>query len=162
MGESELRAMLGKAVVQGQGAAPAEAVLDGAGVGYLSMSGGAWPYCVPISYVFAGGAVYFHGRGTLKRTLLAADARVCLTVGTAPEFMRGEGPCDDNFAYESVLAFGRVRVVRDEAERERALRDVIAKYDPAQRDAPIQGSLLKTVVWALDVEALTYKRHPPG
>ena len=81
-------------------------------------------------------------------------------MGTAPEFIRGDGPCDDNFAYESVLAFGRVRVVRDAAERERALRDVIAKYDPTQREASIEGALLKTVVWALDVEALTYKRHP--
>ena len=160
MGESELLAMLGRAVVCGEEAVPAESVLAGAGVGYLSMSGGLWPYCVPISYVFAGGTIYFHGRGKLKRALLAADPRACLTVGTAPEFMPGDGPCDDNFAYESVLAFGRVRVVRDAAERERALRDVVAKYDPTQREASIEGALLKTVVWAFDVEALTYKRHP--
>ena len=160
MGESELRTMLGEAVVHGPGAAAAEGVLAEAAVGYLAMGGGAWPYCVPISYVFTGGAVYFHGRGVLKRAVLAADPRVCLAVGTAPEFLRGDGPCDDNFAYESVLVFGTVRPVRDAAERQNALREIIGKYDPAGRDASIDDALPKTVVWALDIAALTYKRHP--
>ena len=162
MGESDLRAMLGTAVVEGAGAAAAEAVLAEAPLGYLAMGGGAWPYCVPLSFVFAGGAVYFHGRGVLKRALLAADPRACFVVGTGPEFLRGDGPCDDNFAYESVLVFGTARRVSDAAERERALRDIIGKYDPAVRGAAIDGTLPKTVVWRLDIEAVTYKRHDSG
>jgi nitroimidazol reductase NimA-like FMN-containing flavoprotein (pyridoxamine 5'-phosphate oxidase superfamily) len=159
----QLRDRLGEALVEGQASAPARQVLDASAVGYLAMAGGGWPYVVPISFAANGDTVFFHGGGSLKASLLEAEPRVCLAVTTRPEFMPADDPCDENFRYESVLAFGEVELVEDDAERDRALRLIVEKYDAALAHAPFKGSVLQgTSVWALRVDALTYKRNPPA
>jgi nitroimidazol reductase NimA-like FMN-containing flavoprotein (pyridoxamine 5'-phosphate oxidase superfamily) len=131
-------------------------------VGCLAMAGDGWPYAVPIAYAYDGTTVFFHGAGSLKSSLLEVEPRVCLAVTTEPELTVGEGPCDDNFRYESVLVFGEVELLEDDDERDRALRVIVEKYDPAARSASFKpGTLAGTRVYALRVEALTYKRNPP-
>jgi uncharacterized protein len=136
-------------------------VLAEAAVGYLAVEGGGWPYVVPINFAYDGSTVYFHGGGSLKASLLEADPRVCFAATSLREFLPGGGPCDDNFRYESVLVFGEVETLADDAERDRVLRLIVGKYDPAARDVPFApGTFKGTQVWALKVAALTYKRNP--
>jgi nitroimidazol reductase NimA-like FMN-containing flavoprotein (pyridoxamine 5'-phosphate oxidase superfamily) len=162
MDSEELRARLGDAVVAGEAAMAAMQVLTEASVGYLAMAGGGWPYVVPIAYAYDGATVFFHGAGSLKSSLLEVEPRVCLAVTTQPELMIGDGPCDDNFRYESVLVFGEVELLDDDDERYRALRVIVEKYDAAARSASFKPSTFAgTRVYALRVEALTYKRNPP-
>ena len=163
MDSEELRARLGDAVVAGEGALAAQRVLAEASVGYLAMAGDGWPYVVPIAYACDGEAIFFHGAGSMKSSLLEDEPRVCLAVTTAPDLMIGDGPCDDNFRYESVLVFGEVELLNDDDERDRALRVIVEKYDPAARAASFPpGTFAGTRVYALRVEALTYKRNPPA
>jgi uncharacterized protein len=161
MNTQQLRARLGDAIVQGDAAAAAVQVLAEQPVGYLAMAGEGWPYVVPISFAGDGATIYFHGGGSLKASLLAADGRVCLAVTTTPGFMPADDPCDENFSYESVLAFGEVESVDDSGERDAALRLIVAKYDASLAAAEFKPDILKaTSVWALRVTALTYKRNP--
>lgn len=66
-------------------------------------------------------------------------------------------------AYESVHVFGRIVIVRDEAERLESLRCLRAKYNPELADAP-EGYMLKsmprTAVLRLDIEHLSGKSKP--
>jgi nitroimidazol reductase NimA-like FMN-containing flavoprotein (pyridoxamine 5'-phosphate oxidase superfamily) len=159
----QLRERLGDAVVEGDAAAAARRVLAEAAVGYLGMAGDGWPYVVPISFAPDGDTVVFHGGGTVKATLLEADPRVCLAVTTTPGFLPAADPCDENFEYESVLAFGEVELLEDDAERDRALRLIVTKYDASLAGAEFRPAMLTTTsVWALRIEALTYKRNPPA
>jgi uncharacterized protein len=159
---AQLRQRLGDAVVEGEAANAAKRVLAETAVGYLAMAGEGWPYVVPISFAPDGETVFFHGGGSLKASLLEADPRVCLAVTTPPGFIRADDPCDENFRYESVLAFGEVERVEDEDERDRALRVIVAKYDSSLQRAEFRPAIYRaTSVWALRVEALTYKRNPP-
>jgi nitroimidazol reductase NimA-like FMN-containing flavoprotein (pyridoxamine 5'-phosphate oxidase superfamily) len=159
----QLKDRLGEALVEGQAATPARRVLAAAAVGYLAMDGEGWPYVVPISFALDGDAVLFHGGGSLKASLLQAEPRVCLAVTTRPEFLAADDPCDENFRYESVLVFGEAELVDDEAEQDRALRVIVEKYDAAKTHTAFKGNILKgTSVWALRIEALTYKRNPPA
>ena len=161
MNREQLRDRLGEAVVEGQASVPARQVLAEGAIGYLAMCGEGWPYAVPISYALEGDTVFFHGGGSLKASLLEAEPRVCLAVTTRPEFLPAADPCDENFRYESVLVFGEVELVADDAERHRALRLIVQKYDAALIHAPFRaGTLQGTSVWALRVAALTYKRNP--
>jgi uncharacterized protein len=161
MNTQQLEVRLGDSVVEGDAAAPAARVLAEEPVGYLGMAGEGWPYVVPISFAPDGDTLFFHGGGSLKASLLEADGRVCLAVTTLAGFLPAGDPCDENFRYESVLAFGEVELVDDPGERDRALRLIVAKYDAALAAAEFRPDILKaTSVWALRVRALTYKRNP--
>lgn len=161
MNVEQLRARLGNAVVPGEAAEAARQVLAGVPVGYLAMAGEGWPYVVPISFAPDGDTLFFHGGGSLKASLLEADSRACLAVATTTGFLPADDPCNENFSYESVLAFGEVELVDDEDERDRALRIIVGKYDSSLTEAAFKPDLLKaTSVWALRVSALTYKRNP--
>ena len=162
MNVTELRDRLGTAIVEGDDAQAAGRVLTHEAMGCLAMEGDGWPYVVPINFAYDGSTVYFHGGGSLKASLLEAHPRVCLAVTTLPEFMHAGGPCDDNFSYESVLVFGEVERLTGDAERDRALRVIVEKYDPAAKAVPFTpGTFKGTQVYSLKVEALTYKRNPP-
>jgi nitroimidazol reductase NimA-like FMN-containing flavoprotein (pyridoxamine 5'-phosphate oxidase superfamily) len=161
MNAEQLKVRLGKAVVEGDEAEAARRVLAEVGVGYLAMAGEGWPYVVPISFAPDGETLFFHGGGSLKASLLEADSHVCLAVTTTAGFLPAGDPCAENFSYESVLAFGDAELVDDEAERDRALRVIVAKYDRALAQAAFKPDIYKaTSVWALRVRALTYKRNP--
>ena len=128
MDVAQLRARLGDAIAEGDDALDAGRVLSEAAIGYLALEGGGWPYVVPINFAYDGSTVHFHGGGSLKASLLEADPRVCLAVTTQPEFIPADGPCNDNFRYESVLVFGEVERLTDDAERDRVLRLIVEKY----------------------------------
>jgi nitroimidazol reductase NimA-like FMN-containing flavoprotein (pyridoxamine 5'-phosphate oxidase superfamily) len=156
----QLRVRLEGALVEGDTAEAALAVLGRVQIGFLAMAGDGWPYAVPINFAYADPAVYFHGGGLLKSSLLARDARVCLAAVAEPEFVHGDGPCDDNFRFESVLVFGMAELVEDDAQRDDALRIVVAKYDLGARDAAFPPNTFKgTQVYRVAVEAMTYKRN---
>ncbi len=160
MDAEQLRVRLEGALVDGGSVEAAHAVLARVQIGYLSMAGDGWPYVVPINFAYAEPAVYFHGGGLLKASLLARDARVCLAAVAEPELVRGDGPCDDNFRFESVLVFGEAELVELDVERDDALRAIVAKYDPGARDAVFPPKTIKgTQVYRVAVEAMTYKRN---
>ena len=124
------------------------------------MAGDGWPYLVPLCFAYDGRAIHFHCGGGLTASMLAADDRVCFAAWTDPEVVRGSAPCDDTMAYESVLAFGRTRLLTDDAEREAGLRQVVAKYDASAEGKTFHPKHFGAVlVYRLEIEALTYRHR---
>ncbi|MCZ7665428.1 MAG: pyridoxamine 5'-phosphate oxidase family protein [Thermoleophilia bacterium] len=79
----------------------------------------------------------------------------------SPRPAKGDNACAFNFDYRSVLAYGTARLLAGPAERDAALRAIIAKYHPETVTAPLnQGMLEKTKVYSLAIRALTYRQHP--
>jgi len=116
---------------------------------------------LPVSFAYAGDAVHLHGGPGKKSLALADDARVCLTVCSPPELITADDPCSDNFRYRSVLVYGVVTLVQDDAGREAGLRAIVTKYHPERADAPLRpATLAKTLVYRMDVRALTYRQYP--
>jgi nitroimidazol reductase NimA-like FMN-containing flavoprotein (pyridoxamine 5'-phosphate oxidase superfamily) len=123
------------------------AVLQHAPVGFLALSDASGPYVVPISFALEGDVIYFHGGRGRKAQALAADPRVCLAAAPDPVFIRGAGPCKDNFDYESVLAFGRATLLEDARDKAAGMRALIAKYDPAALEAALDPTTLARTAW---------------
>jgi uncharacterized protein len=142
----------------------ASSALEEARIGFLAVvtegATGAEPYVVPVSFAAVGDIVYFHGGEGRKSAALAARPRACLAVTNEPAFIKGEGPCADNWRYRSVLVSGPVRLLEDEQERVAALRAIVRKYHPDAEVArfPPQ-TLARTLVYALDLETVTAKQH---
>lgn len=134
-------------------------VLDKCDYAVLSMADAeTGPYCLPVTIVRSGDALYFHcapeGR---KADLLRRSGRICLAaVGDAHI-----PPNEFTTEYESAVVFGACAEVTDEAEKVEALRLLCQRHVPAHMDAferEAARSLHRTGVWRIDMETVTGKR----
>ena len=100
-----------------------ETLLHEETVGYLGLSMDGKPYVVPLNYGYAKGRILLHFALTGKKLdYLRANPQVCFTVGqVSGEIQRhAEGnPC--HLDSDSVICYGRARIIEDLEERKNAL-----------------------------------------
>ncbi len=125
-----------------------------------------WPYVVPLLYVWRDGEIWVHntrGRGHLRANV-EHEPRVCFEIDEAGEvFPYGRFTCDTTVAYRSVVAFGRIRIVDDAAEKAAFFDALLAKYgtpDDWQRPRGFYPRLDQVTVYAIRVERLAGKETP--
>ena len=100
--------------------------------GFLSVIGdGGYPYALPINFLYADGHIWFHCalEGHKMDAIKACD-KACFTVIDQP--VKEEN--DWWYHVRSVICFGRVRVISDDAERLAMLRKLGSKYFPEGYD----------------------------
>ena len=134
------------------------AILQKATSGTLALLGdGGYPYAVPISYVFSEGKLYFHSAlsGHKVDAIRGCDrASFCVV---AQDDVK---PAMYTTFFRSVIAFGRIHIVDDEAEKLAAARLLGNRYNPHQDEAlqkELENGLARMLVIRLDIEHLTGK-----
>jgi nitroimidazol reductase NimA-like FMN-containing flavoprotein (pyridoxamine 5'-phosphate oxidase superfamily) len=152
--------------------APSQTAKDQARAAYLlqeapfacvAMIDGVQPYSVPMNFAYDAAAerLYFHTGPGRKSAALAEHHRVCVVVAADAAFDQGATPCSDGFTFRSVILEGSATLLGDRAEREAALRTIVAKYDPGAADMPFDGDILtQTLVYAVSAETISYKELP--
>lgn len=141
---------------------------------YVAMVDGARPYVLPMNFAYVAtaapaqgascpvGRLHLHTGPGRKSVALADNPRVCVVVTADATFDQGATPCDDGFAFRSVIVEGPATLLEDRTEREEALRTILAKYDPGRADTPFDPDVLaQTLVYAVTVETITYKELRP-
>ena len=133
-------------------------ILQNATSGTLALLGdGGYPYAVPISYVFCEGKLYFHSAlsGHKVDAIRGCDwASFCVV---AQDDVK---PALYTTFFRSVIAFGRIHIVDDEAEKLAAARLLGNRYNPHQDEAlqkELENGLARMLVIRLDIEHLTGK-----
>lgn len=100
-----------------------EAILNVETIGFLGLCMDGQPYVAPLNYGYVEGRILFHGAFTGKKMdHLRANPQVCFAVGRQSGQVRqhGEGdPC--HVDSDSVICYGRARVIEDLEERNRTL-----------------------------------------
>lgn len=134
------------------------AILQKATSGTLALLGdGDYPYAVPISYVYNEGKLYFHSAlsGHKVDAIRSCDrASFCVV---AQDDVK---PALYTTFFRSVIAFGRIHIVDDEAEKLAAARLLGNRYNPHQDEAlqkELENGLARMLVIRLDIEHLTGK-----
>lgn len=134
------------------------AILQNATSGTLALLGdGGYPYAVPISYVYSEGKLYFHSAlsGHKVDAIRSCDrASFCVV---AQDDVK---PALYTTFFRSVIAFGRIHIVDDEAEKLAAARLLGNRYNPHQDEAlqkELENGLARMLVIRLDIEHLTGK-----
>lgn len=134
------------------------AILQKATSGTLALLGdGGYPYAVPISYVYSEGKLYFHSAlsGHKVDAIRGCDrASFCVVAqdDVKPDLY--------TTFFRSVIAFGRIHIVDDEAEKLAAARLLGNRYNPHQDEAlqkELENGLARMLVIRLDIEHLTGK-----
>ena len=136
-----------------------ECILDRCTSGVLALTGdGGYPYAVPLSYVYADGAIIFHSavQGH-KVDAIRRDNRCSFCVIEQDDIR----PAEFTTYFRSVIAFGRIRVLEDADEKVHALRQLGRRYSP--NDEPglqheIDKSLDRVLLLRLDIEHLSGKQ----
>ena len=133
-------------------------ILQKATSGVLALLGdNDYPYAVPLSYVYSEGKLYFHSAmaGHKIDAISKCDkASFCVIDqdNVQPETYTTH--------FRSVIAFGRISIVEDEAEKLAAARRLGDKYNPGHDEAlqkEIESGLARMLVIRLDIEHLTGK-----
>ena len=135
------------------------AILCRATSGVLAVIGdGGYPYTVPLSHVYDDGHLYFHSalQGH-KVDAIRGDSRCSFCVIAQDEVH----PETFTTHFKSVIAFGLIHVIEDDAERLAALRLLgrrHAPHDKAGLQHEIDKDISRVLMLRLDIEHLTGKQ----
>lgn len=137
----------------------------------FNVPGGA-PYLVPLSFGFVheGGArvFYLHCAGSgRKLDLLRQNPHVGFELDTGHAVNGGDTACEWSFRFESIIGTGLLCELCDPADKQAALRCLMAQYDGGKRPAGMPDgpwafdpAMLKAVtVLRLTVQELSGKKH---
>lgn len=128
--------------------------------GTLAVNGDdGYPYAVPVNYVYDGGKIYIHSaKYGYKIDAVKRDDKVCFSAILNSKMQQ------DKFtaAFQSVIAFGKISFVEDEAEKKRILEQFIYKMSPEFVEGGmkfVNAAIGKTALLCIDVEEIKGKEN---
>ena len=136
------------------------AVLERGTSGVLAVHGdGGYPYAVPLSYAYGEDRLWFHcARDGHKLDAIARDPRVSFCVVDRDQVV----PPEYTTYFRSVIAFGRTRILEDEAEKQAAIWLLAEKYcpgdSPEHRQEAIRREAGGLCLVSLSIEHMTGKQ----
>ena len=101
-------------------------ILEEGTSGVLALAGDDdYPYALPISYVYSDGKLYFHcAREGHKLDAIRRNPKASFCIIGQDKV----SPSEYTTHYESVIAFGRIRIMEDEIQMLSAIRKISDKY----------------------------------
>lgn len=133
-------------------------ILQKATSGTLALLGdNGYPYAVPISYVYHEGKLYFHSavEGHKVDAIRQCDkASFCV--------IEQDEVHQEKYTtfFRSVIAFGKIHIIEDEAEKLQMARMLGNRYNPNQDEAlqkELENGLARMLMIRFDIEHLTGK-----
>ena len=118
-----------------------------------------YPYGVPMSYAYEDGKLYFHGAKIgLRMECVKQCDKACFSVIAQDDVI----PVDYTTNFRSVIAFGKIRISEDDAERRDAIIKIGKKYFPddvvEHLNSVIDQFYAPMQIFIMDVEQLTGKQ----
>ncbi len=106
----------------------AAAVLNRGTAGVLALSGDdGYPYAVPLSYVYDGSKIYFHGaKAGHKIDAIRRCEKASFCVVDRDQVV----PEEYTSYFRSVIVFGALRILEDDTEKLEAIKKLAVKYAP--------------------------------
>ena len=136
------------------------AILQNATSGVLAVLGDDdYPYAVPLSYVYADGRLIFHSAVTgHKVDAIRRHAKASFCVIQLDDVQ----PKTFTTIYRSVIAFGHIRILDDDASKLEAIRTLARKYSPHESaestDHEIAKGFPHLLMFELVIDHLTGKQ----
>ena len=136
-----------------------ERILNRCTSGVLALAGDSgYPYAVPLSYVYADGAIIFHSAVEgHKVDAIKRDNRCSFCVIEQDEIK----PAEFTTYFRSVIAFGRIHILETADEKVQALRLLGRRYSPGDEPGlqhEIDKSLDHVLLLRLDIDHLSGKQ----
>jgi nitroimidazol reductase NimA-like FMN-containing flavoprotein (pyridoxamine 5'-phosphate oxidase superfamily) len=141
--------------------------LHRAQIGHIATLSEEQPYINPnlFWYDHEKHEIYFHSNVTGHvRSNAEQHPQVCFEASRMGKLLPSNIALEFSVQYESVIAFGEIRLLEDEAEKKRALYGLIEKYfpnmAPGEHYRPItENELKRTSVYAISIQSWSGKRN---
>jgi len=134
-------------------------ILKQATSGVLAVIGdGGYPYTVPLSHVYADGHLYFHSALQGHKVDAIRACPKCSYCVIAQDEVHPE---TFTTYFKSIIAFGQIHIIEDDAERMAALRSLghrHAPHDEAGLQREINKDFSRVLMLRLDIEHMTGKQ----
>jgi len=136
-------------------------------VGHVATRWDEQPFITPVNFWYdpERHEIYFHSN-IVGRLRANADRHpeVCFEASRHGRLLPSNVALEFSIQYESVVAFGKIRIIEDDQEKRRALYGLIEKYFPAMQPGehyrPITDQELKrTSVYSIAIESWSGKRN---
>jgi nitroimidazol reductase NimA-like FMN-containing flavoprotein (pyridoxamine 5'-phosphate oxidase superfamily) len=138
-------------------------------LGYVATRWDDQPFITPTTFWYDRGrhTIFFHSAPAGRlRANAERHEQVCFTASHSGKLLPSNVALEFSIQYESVVAFGRLRLLRTLDEKRRALYGLIEKYFPnmvpGEQYRPItDGELKQTAVYGLAIDSWSGKRNWP-
>jgi nitroimidazol reductase NimA-like FMN-containing flavoprotein (pyridoxamine 5'-phosphate oxidase superfamily) len=146
--------------------ATVHALLDAGVLCHVSYVIDGQPYCTPTLYWREGTRLYWHGSSASRMLRnLSEGEPACLTVTQLDSLVLARCGFNHSADYRSVMAFGKARIVEDQAEKEQALVMMVDRFFPG-RTAQLRRSekqeIKATAVIYMDIDKASAKIRAKG
>jgi nitroimidazol reductase NimA-like FMN-containing flavoprotein (pyridoxamine 5'-phosphate oxidase superfamily) len=136
-----------------------DAILHSANLMRIALADGDTPFLVPVFYAFDGVAIYFHSAQTgTKIEIMKRNDKVCFEVSLDHGIIENDIACDFEVKHRTVIGFGRIAFVVDEAEKIKALDRIVERFSEKKFEYP-KANLSCTTVIRIDIESIKGKKH---
>jgi uncharacterized protein len=146
--------------------ATVHALLDAAALAHVAYVIDGQPFCTPTLFWREGTRLYWHGSSASRMLRnLEEGEPACLTVTHFDSLVLARSAFNHSADYRSVMAFGRARLLEDQAEKERALVMMVDRLVPgrtAQMRATTAQEIKGTSVIVMDIEKASAKIRAKG
>lgn len=117
------------------------------------------PYGIPLNYVLIDNSLYFHcAVEGHKLQNVGENSKGCFTVVASAQLL----PEAFSTAYESIIAFGEVSVIKDDEEKTMVLRELVKKYSGdfiPEGDHYIERAKHNTIALKMIIQSFTGKHR---
>lgn len=118
------------------------------------------PYIVPLTYGYDNGRLIFHAaKQGRKIDLIRQGGQVAFEVDLQSPVLTGENACDWTLRFASIIGWGEVRLIEDEADRVAALQALMNHHGFAGDADFNPPDFRRTAVFALQVREMTGKSN---
>lgn len=142
------------------------ALLDAAALCHVAYVIDGHPICTPTLFWREGSRLYWHGSSASRMLRnLSEGEPACLTVTHFDSLVLARCGFNHSADYRSVMAFGRARLVEDQAEKEHALVMMVDRFFPGRTAGLRQSTgqeIKATAVIFMDIERASAKIRAKG
>jgi len=136
-------------------------------VGHVATHWDDQPFITPTIFWYDSekGVIYFHSNITGRlRANIERHPEICFETFNSGRLLPSNVALEFSLQYESVVVFGKVRIVDEQEEQEYALNSLLRKYFPEMQPGRdyrpiIDEELMRTSVYAIQVESWSGKRN---
>jgi nitroimidazol reductase NimA-like FMN-containing flavoprotein (pyridoxamine 5'-phosphate oxidase superfamily) len=139
-----------------------ENIINEADVCRIALAAENIPYIVTLNFGYSGGnepEIFFHCAGEGKKLdMIRKNNHVCFEFDTDHMLYGGEKGCDWGMKYRSVVGYGYVSVIRDNAEKVKAFNIIMDHYAPGKEFTYDPASIDKALILKLKISGMTGKK----
>lgn len=134
-------------------------ILKAALICRVAMMDGERPYILPFNYGYSEGCLFIHSAPEGKKIeLLKQNPEVCFEVEDKMEITTGEKACDWSTRYRSVVGYGKVEILSDDADKQHGLEVIMTSHGAPELTEFNPGNMKRMVILKLTIHSMTGKQ----